>query len=244
MTVTRLLRPSTTGPEDADEPEFGGGGLEKSLVVFVLDLRDFTRLAQTKLPHDVVFVLNELFAAAGSAIATHDGWIDKFLGDGLLAVFGDRCGVETGCRQALRAARAIDLSLDHINAKMESEFGRPLKVGIGIEAGPLLIGRIGYGPNVDVTVVGRAVNVASRLEAMTKEKGVQIVISREAARLAGWEPPAELVSSVNVRGLSETVDIVAIGRGRDLPASILSSVDDPDGKRGTTSATPKWPTGV
>jgi adenylate cyclase len=244
MTITRLLRPSTTGPEDVDEPEFGGGGLEKPLVVFVLDLRDFTRLAQTKLPHDVVFLLNELFGAAGSAIAAHEGWIDKFLGDGLLAVFGDKRGVETGCRQALRAARAIDLALDHINAKMEEEFGRPLKVGIGIEAGPLLIGRIGYGPNVDVTVIGRAVNVASRLEAMTKEKGVQIVISREVAKIAGWEPPAELVSTVNVRGLSEAMDIVAIGRGRDLPASILASIDDPDTGAGARSNPPQWPTGV
>jgi adenylate cyclase len=232
LTVTRLLRPSTAGPEDVDEPEFGSSGVEKPLAVFVLDMRDFTRLAQTKLPHDVVFLLNELFAAAGGAIALHEGWIDKFLGDGLLAVFGDRHGVEIGCRQALRAARAIDLALDHINAKMETEFGRPLRVGIGIEAGHLLIGRIGYGPNVDITVVGSAVNVASRLEALSKEKGVQIVISREVARLAGWEPPAELVSTVTVRGLNEPIEIVAIGRGRDLPASILASINDYDSGRG------------
>jgi adenylate cyclase len=228
LTVTRLLRPTTTGPGDVDEPEYGLGGLEKPLAVFLLDLRDFTRLAQSKLPHDVVFLLNELFAAAGSAIALHEGWIDKFLGDGLLAVFGEKRGVEIGCRQALRAARAIDLALDHINAKMETEIGRPLRIGIGIEAGPLLMGRIGYGPNVDVTVIGSAVNVASRLEAITKEKGVQIVISREVARLAGWVPPPELVSTVNVRGVTEPVEIVAIGRGRDLPASILASDEDAD----------------
>ena len=228
LTVTRLLRPSTTGPEDVDQSEFGSGGIEKLLAVFVLDLRDFTRLAQSKLPHDIVFLLNELFAAGGSAIALHEGWIDKFMGDGLLAVFGDKHGIEIGCRQALRAARAIDLALDHINAKMEAELGRPLRIGIGIEAGSLLMGRIGYGPNVDVTVIGSAVNVASRLEAISKEKGAQIVISLEVARLAGWNPPPELVSTVNVRGLNEPIEIVAIGRGRDLPASILASSDDVD----------------
>jgi adenylate cyclase len=228
LTVTRLLRPTTTGPQDVDQPEYGLGGLEKPLVVFFLDMRDFTRLAQAKLPHDVVYLLNELFAAAGSAIALHEGWIDKFLGDGLLAVFGEKRGVEIGCRQALRAARAIDLALDHINAKMETELGRPLRVGIGIEAGPLLMGRIGYGQNVDVTVIGSAVNVASRLETISKEKGVQVVISGEVARLAGWTPPAELVSSINVRGVDEPMEIVAIGRGRDLPASILASVEDAD----------------
>src|SRR6185437_16101532 len=97
-----------------------------------------------------------------------------------------------------------------------------------IEAGSLLMGRIGYGPNVDVTVIGSAVNVASRLEAISKEKGAQIVISREVARLAGWNPPLELVSTVNVRGMKAPIEIVAIGRGRDLPASILASSDDVD----------------
>ncbi len=87
MTVTRLLRPSTTGPSDVDEPELGSEGIEKPLAAFVLDMRDFTRLSHKKLPHDVVFMLNEVFSAAGSAIATHHGWIDKFLGDGLLAGF-------------------------------------------------------------------------------------------------------------------------------------------------------------
>lgn len=228
LTVTRLLRPSTTGPEAADAKELGSEGIEKPLAAFVLDLRDFTRLSQKKLPHDVVFMLNEVFTAAGSAIAVHEGWIDKFIGDGLLAVFGEKHGIEVGCRQALRAARDIDLALDHINAKMEAEFGRPLRVGIGIEAGQLLMGRIGYGPNVDMTVIGSAVNVASRFEAIAKDKGAQIVISREVARLAGWTPAPELVSKVDVRGVSEPLEIVAILRGRDLPASLLASMHDAD----------------
>jgi adenylate cyclase len=236
LTVTRILRPSTTGPEAADQQEFNAGGVEKPLVVLFLDMRDFTRLAQSKLPYDVVYFLNVFFAAAGNAITLHDGWIDKFLGDGLLAVFGERHGLVVGCRQALRAARAIDLALDHINAKMEPELGKPLKVGIGIDAGTLLLGRIGYGPNVDLTVIGSAVNVASRLETIAKEKGVQIVISREVARQAGWVPSVDLISTVNLRGVSEPLEVVAIGRGRDLPASILASVDDEDAGAGTSNA--------
>ena len=145
--------------------------MEKPLAVMFLDLRDFTQLSQSRLPYDVVFILNEFFAAAGSAIHTHGGWIDKFLGDGLLAIFGQHHGVEAGCRQALRAARAIDLALDHVNAKLGAEIGRPLRVGMGIHAGPLLLGRIGYGEAVDFTVVGNAVNVASRLEARGQGAG-------------------------------------------------------------------------
>ena len=116
--------------------EADSAGVEKPLAVMFLDLRDFTQLSQSRLPYDVVFILNEFFAAAGSAIHTHGGWIDKFLGDGLLAIFGQRHGVEVGCRQALRAARAIDLALDHVNAKLGAEIGRPLRVGMGIHAGP------------------------------------------------------------------------------------------------------------
>ena len=168
LTVTRLLRPASTGPQAADLQELDSAGAEKTLAVVFLDLRDFTQLSQSRLAYDVVFILNEFFAAAGSAIHTHGGWIDKFLGDGLLAIFGQQHGVEVGCRQVLRAARAIDLALDHVNAKLGVEIGRPLKVGMGIHAGPLLLGRIGYGEAVDLTVVGSAVNVASRLEAVAK----------------------------------------------------------------------------
>ena len=118
MTVTRLLRPASTGPQAAAVQEADATGVEKLLAVMFLDLRYFTQLSQSRLPYDVVFILNEFFAATGSAIHAHGGWIDKFLGDGLLAMFGQSHGVEVGCRQALRAARAIDLALDHVNAKL------------------------------------------------------------------------------------------------------------------------------
>ncbi len=81
---------STTGPEAADQEEFSTGGIEKPLAVSFSTMRDFTQLAQSQLPYDIVFLLNEFFAAAGNAITLHEGWIDKFLGDGLLAVFGDK----------------------------------------------------------------------------------------------------------------------------------------------------------
>jgi adenylate cyclase len=225
LMVTRLLRASTTGPEAAELEEADGAGVEKSLAVMFVDLRDFTRFSEKRLPFDVVFVLNEFFAVIGAAIAEHGGWIDKYLGDGLLAVFGQRSGIEVGCRQALRTVRAIDLALDHFNAKLEAELGRPLAVGIGIDAGPLLLGRIGYGEAVDFTVIGNAVNVASRLESLSKEKGFQVMLSREVARQAGWEPSAEFTMQLPVRGVAEPVEVIGIARGRDLPSSILVASD-------------------
>ncbi len=234
ITVTRLLRPASTGPEAADLQETDAAGVEKPLAVLFLDLRDFTRMSQNKLPYDVVYLLNEFFAATGVAITNHGGWIDKFLGDGLLAIFGQEDGVEAGCRQALRAARAIDLALDFVNAKLQAEVGRPLMVGMGIDAGPLLIGRIGYGEAIDLTVVGAAVNVASRLEALSKEKGYQIVLSKRVAVHAGWNPDDQFKATVDVRGVAEPIEVIGVSRGRDLPAAILSSglgEDDTGGRR-------------
>jgi adenylate cyclase len=226
LTVTRLLRPTHTGPQAADVLEADSAGVEKALAVMFLDLRAFTQLSQARLPYDVVFILNEFFAATGSAIHAQGGWIDKYLGDGLLAVFGQAHGVEVGCRQALRAARAIDLALDHINAKLGAEIGRPLEVGIGIHAGPLLLGRIGFGQAVDLTVVGNAVNVASRLEALSKEKGFQLVVSADAARHAGGLGGAGTALTVSVRGVDAPLDVIGFGRGRDLPAAILTADED------------------
>jgi class 3 adenylate cyclase len=100
LIVTRLLKSETTGPEDIAIEEADSAGVEKTLAVMFVDLRDFTRLAEKRLPFDVVYVLNEFFGVVGAAITEHGGWIDKFLGDGLLAVFGQRDGVEAGCRQA------------------------------------------------------------------------------------------------------------------------------------------------
>ena len=232
ITVTRLLRPASTGPEGADVQELDSAGVEKSLAVMFLDLRDFTQLSQSRLAYDVVYILNEFFAAAGSAIHTHGGWIDKFMGDGLLAIFGQKHGVAAGSRQALRAARAIDLALDEVNAKLAAEIARPLRVGMGIHAGPMLVGRIGYGEAVDMTVVGNAVNVASRLEAVAKQKGFQIVMSSDVAGYADCLDDAGPVLIVEVRGVSAPMEVVGVLRGRDLPASILAA-DVAEGTRTT-----------
>ena len=187
-------------------------------------MRNFTQHMEQKLPYDVVYILNEFFAATGKAITTNGGMIDKFQGDGLLAVFGRRNGPEAGCREALQAARAIDLALDHFNAKMAEELGQPLRVGIGIHAGPLLLGRIGWGETVDMTVIGHTVNAASRLEALTKPKACQLIISRDVAEFAGWHEAAASGESIQVRGIAKPIEIICISRGRDLPPQLLGSI--------------------
>ena len=225
LTVTRLLRAASTGPDAAFLEETDSAGVEKPLAVLFLDLRDFTNLSNGRLPYDVVYILNQFFSGAGLAITGNGGWIDKVMGDGLLAVFGQRLGVEAGCRQALRAARDIDLALDHVNAKLEAEIGQPLRIGIGIHAGPLLIGRIGYGDAVGLTVVGTVVNVASRLESIAKERGCQIVLSRDVARHAGWIDNELAATKIKVRGVEGQIEVIGIARGRDLPTRLLAPIE-------------------
>jgi adenylate cyclase len=226
LTVSKLVReavlsPSHTAPNDSD-----AAGAEKPLAIMMVDLRGYTQMAQGRLPYDVVYVLNEFFTAVGNAIVTHGGTIDKFLGDGLLAFFGREGGVQAGCRGALRAARAIDLALDHVNAKLEAELGHPLRVAIGLHAGQCIIGRIGFGASRDVTVIGNAVNVASRLEALAKEHGVQIMVSKEVIDSVDWTGSEGQTLEVDVRGVVSKMQVMGVMRGRDLPIRILTQSPD------------------
>jgi adenylate cyclase len=224
ITVTRLLRPVGTGPDAVGVQESDSSGTEKPLAVLYVNMREFNELTRTKLPYDVVFLLNQFFTSVGTAIRAQGGFIDKYIGDGVIAVFGQRHGVEAGCRQALRAIRAIDLALDHLNSVIGPELGRPVRVAAGLHAGHLILGRIGHGITVDLTVVGPAVRIALDLADVAKERDVQLVLSLDVARLAGWEPEAEAVSSVDARGLDEPLEVVDVPRGRDLAVTILAPV--------------------
>lgn len=212
VTVNVMLRPHGRPKKSQDAQ-----GVERPLAVLFLDIRGFTNMSQDKLPYDVVFILNRMFAAIGQAIQQEGGWIDKYLGDGLMAVFGRDSGPEAGCQQALRAARRIDLALDKVNADLESELKEPLRIGMGIHVGPLVLGAIGHDHTAAMTVIGRTVNAAARLEAATKDMKCQVALSAEVARQAGVDLSAFETRSISVRGLDEPLDVIAVRSGRDLP---------------------------
>ena len=216
ITVTRLVAP----PARAAASRVAAGdaqGSERSLAVLFLDTRDFTAIAEARLPYDVVFILNRLFAEAGEAIARRGGRIDKYLGDGLMAVFGTDDGAVAGCRQALGAARDIDIALDGLNAEIAGEIGRPLRIGMGLDVGPLVLGHIGHVDTAAPTVIGTTVNAASRLEALTKEKDCQLIAALDVFTLAGVRADAFRREDVAIRGLSAPRPAVLVRRGGDLP---------------------------
>ncbi len=216
MRVTRLLRPGTASARLATSSEAESEGVERRLAVMFLDLRGFTALTEKQLPYDVVFMLNRFFDAIGEAILAENGWIDKYMGDGLLAVFGRDTDPATGCRQALNAARKIDWALDQVNQDLRAENGHPLEVAMGLHVGPLVIGRIGHSATAAITVIGPTVNAASRLEGLTREKQVQVVVSRELAFTAGWSAEGLPVEDVVVRGFTEPIEVLLIKRARQI----------------------------
>src|SRR3984893_8288821 len=167
---------------DLDETERrtagAGEGKELDLAVLFSDIRDFTTLSEQSLPHDVVHMLNRYFTAAAEPVLNNNGFIDKYIGDGILAVFGTRDeSPGTACRNAVRAALGMVEAIRQLGPTFEREFNIPLRIGIGIHFGTVILGRVGHPGKRQITVIGDTVNTASRIERMTKPLGVPILLS-------------------------------------------------------------------
>jgi adenylate cyclase len=208
-----LLAPSV-GPEAAFASPSQGEELE--LAVLFCDLRHFTRLAEKKLPYDVVFVLNRCFETMGGAVQEAGGYIDKFIGDGVMALFGIRSTPSRGCTQALSAARLMATDLEDLNRTLANELERPLEVGIGVEVGRVIVGEMGYGRSKSLTAIGDCVNTASRFQELCKEFDCQLVVSVEATSCSEYDLSGFPRREVRVRGRSETRKVYTIESALDL----------------------------
>ena len=192
-------------------------GQEQEVAILFADLRGFTELSERKLPYDVVFVLNRYFAAMGQAVERAGGQVDKFIGDGVMALFGVGEAPVTGARNALKAARGMAASLAELNETLTHDLDRPLRLGIGIHAGPAIVGEMGYARAVSVTAIGDTVNTASRIEAMTKDFNAQLVVSESVVRYSGFDLSAFPLRETVVRGRAERLPVRVVERASDLP---------------------------
>src|SRR5262249_19328372 len=141
--VTPLL-PATAGPVEAYRrlPQAHGG--EQYVAVLFADIRGFTSISEGRLPYDVVFLLNRYFRATGHAIEAAGGRLDKFIGDGVMALFGLDKEPEVACRQALDAAHRMGEALAELNEALSGDLDQPLRIGIGLHSGPTIVGEMGY----------------------------------------------------------------------------------------------------
>ena len=210
LTVTPLM-PPTASARDAGPRADYLSGQEREIAILFADLRGFTSFSDAKLPYDVVFVLNRYFSLMGQAVEQAGGRIDKFIGDGVMALFGVEAGAPEGCRRALNAAHAMAESLEELNRSLGEDLPAPLRMGIGIHVGPVIVGEMGYGRAKSLTAIGDAVNTASRLEGLTKEFGAQLVVSDAVIRRAEVETDGFEERTAEVRGKKDGLTVWVAG---------------------------------
>ena len=191
-------------------------GREQEIAVLFCDIRSFTALADHRLPYDIVFLLNRYFAIVGKAVEQSGGRLDKFIGDGAMALFGLETSTADACRQALAASATILADLDRLSEELAAEIPAPLKVAIGIHAGPAIVGAMGYGGTMHVTAIGDTVNVASRLEAAAKEFNAAIVVSDAVVLLSGLDLSDYEAREIEIRGSTRPLQVRVVPQGATL----------------------------
>ncbi len=211
VAVAPLLVPAIEAALPANSQETSPGR-EREIAVLFVDIRHFTTLTETRLPFDVVFLLNRYFAIIGKAVEQSGGRLDKFIGDGAMALFGLNTAPEEACRQALAAAAAIVAEIEKLAAELADELALPLRIAIGIHTGPAVVGTMGYGRVRSMTAIGDTVNVASRLESAAKEFEAAIVISEPVANLSGADLSGIESREISVRGRALPLKVYVIPR--------------------------------
>ncbi|MGO8036644.1 adenylate/guanylate cyclase domain-containing protein [Rhizobium leguminosarum] len=211
VAVAPLLVPAIETALPANSQETSPGR-EREIAVLFVDIRHFTTLTETRLPFDVVFLLNRYFAIIGKAVEQSGGRLDKFIGDGAMALFGLNTAPEEACRQALNAAAAIVAEIEKLAAELADELALPLRIAIGIHTGPAVVGTMGYGRVRSMTAIGDTVNVASRLETAAKEFEAAIVISEPVASLSGANLSGIESREISVRGRALPLKVYVIPR--------------------------------
>ena len=216
LEVAPLLPPTASPKEALRRPNYVAGA-EKEIAILFADLRGFTRLSEHKLPFDVVFLLNRYFTEMGRAIEEAGGRVDKFIGDGIMALFGIDSSPEAGAQTALAAAKRMGESLAALNRALSADLSEPLRIGIGIHLGPAIVGEMGYARATTVTAIGDAVNTASRLEALTKEFQAELVVSTTLEAWAKVDLSRFERHEIEIRGRSQMLPVRVVKRLSDLP---------------------------
>ncbi|WP_257168821.1 adenylate/guanylate cyclase domain-containing protein [Bradyrhizobium sp. SRS-191] len=216
LSFFQLFMPNLT-PGGHGNPK-AGIGQERYLVSLFVDMRGSTSLAEKRLPFDVVFIVNRFLAAVSQAVLSNGGQPNQFVGDGMLALFGLSTDPQMACSQAIRAAGDIATNIAELNQLLSHDLPEPIRFGIGIHGGEVIVGEIGYRDHMVFTALGDAVNVASRLQDMTKTLGCQVIISDDVYARAGIGPDILPQQEVEIRGRAEPLRVRTAAEPTDLVA--------------------------
>jgi adenylate cyclase len=192
-------------------------GVRVPVTILFSDLIGFTTLAEKADPEALVAQLNEYLTGMTSVIFSSGGTLDKFIGDAIMAVWGNvrSLGVAQDAKNCARAALAMRRELAQLNQKWRSEGRMGLGMGIGINQGEVIVGNIGSQERMDPTVIGDSVNLASRLEGLTRIYGVDILVGATAVELVREEFHLRSVARVQVKGKTKPVDVFTFVGARD-----------------------------
>jgi adenylate cyclase len=204
-------------------------GEERYIVSMFVDMRGSTKMAEARLPFDVVFLINRFLEAASQAVVDAGGQPNQFVGDGLLALFGLDADPATACRQAMRAASMVAANVEYMNHEFASELQEPIQFGIGIHGGEVIIGDIGFRDHTVFTALGDPVNVAARLQDMTKTLNCTVVISEEVCNKAGVAADRLTRTEIPIRGRDQAMTVCTVAD----PTLLASLLDEQAASRGT-----------
>jgi adenylate cyclase len=216
--VLPLLPPNIGASELRRRDHSETSELERFVAIMFVDIRKSTALVEKRHPYDVVFLLNHFFDAVAGAVVDTGGAPNQFVGDGMMAIFGIHAGPREACSQALAAAQLIDSRLANMNRTLADELPEPLAIGVGLHAGNVILGELGYRDRFLLTAIGDAVHVAARLQELTKDYGCQLVVSDIVAATAEVEMSAFPVREISVRGRTESLAVRIVSAMNKLVA--------------------------
>eukprot|EP01035_Chromulina_nebulosa_P037215 gene37215-50214_t len=209
--------PSRPAPRDTRSSRAGLGGEERQVTVLFADLRGFTTLSEHLPAPELLALLNRYLDRMSAAIEAHGGVIDKFIGDAIMALFGAPVAQADAADRALAAAVAMEKALAELNRELAAEGIAPLAIGVGINTARVVAGNIGSHRRLNYSVIGDGVNVASRLQSLTRTAEYRTNLITSAATLAALREPSKFtprpLGTVPVKGRAEPVEIFAVEAG-------------------------------
>jgi adenylate cyclase len=192
----------------------GLSGIQQDITAMFVDIRSFTHRAAAKPPQAVVSVLNEFLQAMGDVVEKqHSGMINKFLGDGFMALFGADIPTEIHADEAVRAAWTMLRRLKELNKELDARGEEPLSIGIGINTGMAIVGSFGWAERRDFTAIGNTVNVASRIESLTKVVGETVLLSEETRAALQFPTMLKQLPPQWVKGVDVPLTVWALDVG-------------------------------
>jgi len=183
---------------------------KSNIVVMFTDIRDFTAISEKMDPGEIVLLLRTYHRKMIEVIYRYGGTIDKFLGDGIMVTFGTPSESSDDCRRALLCGIELTAELQRWNAEREASGLAAIKQGIGIHYGNAVSGNIGSEDRLEFTVIGDAVNLASRIESQCKATGEKLLMSADFAKMISTEFQLREVGTVSVKGRQERVILFTV----------------------------------